>query len=846
MANEKFYLIFPDQPTKRILIDEPINFSEIEFILQQKEGKHGRDESFGGEKVQLQFSSSREHYLDRLLEIYNKDYFEGDVKWIVALETGTEFVGEIDFYTADSDDITYFNCSVIVQSSLQIVKRRTDTKVDMFSSKDINGDYIEPLVPINMLLQSKPTIQISQWEQPVDYFRDFRVIDQIDNYYNPCQNLIKSEIKDTFTFYNQYSDNKGDFELFKAFNNLKNVKLQLDNINVFVHTDGSNDAAVLVSVNYGATIETSTQINLYNVISRTEDISFNESFTVDIPAIQRGESVWFSIRVIMTLGGGNMSIKGMKMLATTESTAYNSITPCFRLIDVMRQIVKSISGLEIYAPRYDNGGEFYDNVLTNGNLLRNVTDKPFYVSLEDIEKSINPEHNADSEIAADGRVFFGIEKDFYTNEECGFFDDTQFSSMKKRINPIYGSNKYSFKYGKYQALKEELAINSADTIHGESIWQFFNQRVENGKECVVQWVRDTFLLEEQRQKSLIVSEDTATQDDDTLFAIDSIATENDQTFTESTTLQHTYNGSTLSLRNDGSVNFIVLGIKAGTTFVIEYPDPNFGDYTVDTVGNTELILTRVSLPAITDTNNGLRLTKYTYTILQETIPLTNRTNEGFTAILNLTSPERYSNLRYSVKRNIVNYWNSFLATVNLARKAKALLNTYYKNNGLCETEYAGLRVIENGDYIPSNPIVSPFLYEEMIFTNVELSEYLLLQDQIRTRRGFIRCIDQNSRALKIYPSKMSYSVSQGGRLTITGVEKYQQSYLTIVKDSGLITVNDETSFKKLIYSVEEGNKIALFDNERYRLYNPILWFQVSVNGAVPETLEQLKSWLDLL
>ena len=48
----------------------------------------------------------------------------------------------------------------------------------------------------------------------------------------------------------------------------------------------------------------------------------------------------------------------------------NSIAPSFRLVDVMRQVVKSISGLDITAPRFEVGGDFYDNRLLNGNSFR--------------------------------------------------------------------------------------------------------------------------------------------------------------------------------------------------------------------------------------------------------------------------------------------------------------------------------------------------------------------------------------------------------------------------------------------------------------------------------------------
>jgi len=251
------------------------------------------------------------------------------------------------------------------------------------------------------------------------------------------------------------------------------------------------------------------------------------------------------------------------------------------------------------------------------------------------------------------------------------------------------------------------------------------------------------------------------------------------------------------------------------------------------------------VPSIGSGNDGLRVTKYIYEIKKESIPLTNRTNQEFTAIINLTNPERYSNLRYSVERNIRNYWNSFLATVNLYWKEKPIINTYYKNNGDCETNYNGLLVKEKEDFIPTNPILSPFMYEKIIFANVDFSDFILLQNMVRTKRGFIRTIDNNDRVLKVYPMTLSYE-NLSRQLTLSGQEKFEKAYLTISTGNNIITINNETKLKKLTYTVDEGNKIALYDLERQRLYNPVVWDKVSVNGANAQTLYILKSWLDLL
>jgi len=849
MSYEKFYLIFQDSPTTRVPIDEPISFSEVDFNLDQKENGMGRDVTLSGGTVKFRFSIERNHRLEDLL--YSNHYygFESDVKIIIVLENGQEFTGELDFATAETNDYDYFECSVILESALQIFKRRSETKVDLFSNTTIDGEAIEPLQPINMLLQAKPSVQVSLWTNPAPLVvkePNLAVVINVN------RSNAKYGIEDTYTPFltiGKGGINRDKFLILTAQNNLKDVRVNIKNINIT--SSGGTDKELSIYIHRGITYPFPSDVNVglvHRVRGATDSIAMILSALpeVVIGDMQRNESLWMFCQ-IRQLSAHELTtiVTSIDTEITANSVAYNSITPAFRLIDVMKHVAKSISGLDVYAPRYDNAGQFYDNVITNGKLLGGNINDPFYVSWDNIEKSINPEHNADSEIQLDGRVFVGIEADYYQPNECFFFDNTQFSGMSKKINPMYALNEFKFKYSKYQSLKEQTEPNSESTIHGESILTPFNKKVENSKEASVQWVRDAILLDVQQRLSTKVSEDTATQDDDVIFAIDTIATQNDQQFTESTTLQHTFSTTYLSLRSNGEVNFVVLGIKVGTFFNIASPDSNNGNYTVLTVSNTELQLTRTSGGVISSANDGLRLTKYTYTIEQETIPLTNRTNEGFSYVLNLISPERYSNLRYSVERNIRNYWNSFLATVNLYWKDKEIRNTYYKNNGLCSSSYDGLAIIEKENFIPTDPIVTPFMYEEVIFANVDFSDFIDLQTEIRTKRGFIRTIDNNRRVLKLYPIKMSYE-NASRQLTLSGQEKFEKAYLTISNEFGIILVNNETRLRKLRYEVEEGNKIVLFDMERQKLYNSIFWDKVTVNGANAPTIEVLKSWLDLL
>ena len=156
--------------------------------------------------------------------------------------------------------------------------------------------------------------------------------------------------------------------------------------------------------------------------------------------------------------------------------------------------------------------------------------------------------------------------------------------------------------------------------------------------------------------------------------------------------------------------------------------------------------------------NGIRSTKYQYTIDDAFIPYTNRTNQGIDSIFNLNAGDKYSNLRYSVARNIKNFWNSYLATCNLYWKDTTIKNTWYKNNGECTTSIGGVILKEKDDILPSNPIVTPFMYSNVTFKGIDFVDFINLQNAIRTQRGFIRFIDNNRRVVKLYPTEVEYSL----------------------------------------------------------------------------------------
>lgn len=892
MAGETFQLKFnSNSENLTVSIDEPINFATVDFQLSQKDKGYGRDVSFNGGETQFEFVKYRNHYLDKLL-YYNKTYgFESIVELIITCGTITTIIGELDFATAITDDLEYFKCKVIQQSSKQIVKRRKSVKVDLLSDKDIDGNTITPLEPKNLILIAKPIYASSKLEQEevtneqgVHSYGSGRT-----DYKLWCRKLTDYSIGDTYSPTNDGS--QSGVEIIRATTGLKNIKIDISEFTCTYrlwNSSGGGDASGYFGLRWGTSFSSATEYIIPN-----SDFSFSyggqsKTYTASlshiITTLPSGASVWIYHRLyIRHAGGGYSAINVEQSLMTidmvAESLASDSVVLSFRLIDVMRQVVKSISGLDITAPRFDVGGEFYDNRLVNGNFLRKITtildkdnalvNKAFSISLEDLEKSLI-EVNVDWEIDNDGKIFFGIEDDFYTNTPIKTFTNTQFSSFNKSFNPRFTINEFNYGYKTYQALKENEELNSADVINGESKWVLSNKSVENKKEISIEWIRDSFSIETNRRKAIEVRTDTSSQEDDSLFIIDSKDTVS-SLISSSDICSHYYNGGTEYLELQGTINFELLPFNVNDVFNIT-SSLNLGTYNIKSIKNSKLELDRQSDSSptgfilsyytynsginqyngqasyfFTNINNdkNLKITHLTgtlfptygdeviitvgrelgtYEVLDIDIPtkvmnlkrindssiitgistsfeyqlnpainpFTSYTNDGFTDIKKLIAEDKFANMRYSIRRNIEKYWKKYISTCNLYNRTKSVNNTWYKNNKYFTSTYGGLTLTESdpittGFYAPT---LSPFMYNDVVFSNVEFADFISLQNSLRTNRGYITTYDNNGLEIKLYPVNMKYE-NLSKELTIKGEEKFTSTFVPTIETVAITDISSK-------------------------------------------------------
>ena len=182
MEDLTFYLNFKNDNFGEIQITEVVKFDGASFTVEQDKDRYGRDISFGNEEVSLvfydglydttvnplQLPSGSIVYnltmgLDFLLDYYKRFGFESEVEFIIKKDNVVFTVGILDFQLARTDQLTFFECKIIQENNRAIINRRKDTNIDVFSSKDLDNNDIDPLSTVNILLKAKPLTQISNW-----------------------------------------------------------------------------------------------------------------------------------------------------------------------------------------------------------------------------------------------------------------------------------------------------------------------------------------------------------------------------------------------------------------------------------------------------------------------------------------------------------------------------------------------------------------------------------------------------------------------------------------------------------------------------------------------------------
>jgi hypothetical protein len=865
--NFKFYLNFKNDSIGRVEISEPVGFDGATFTIEQDSKRYGRDVAYGSEEVSLSFfegvyDNGLTHCFDLLVRYYSDYGFESEVEFIVN-KNGVDFVvGLLDYQLAETDQITHFKTKVIQNTNQAIVKRRDDVNVDVFSSTDLDDNAIRPVTTQKILLKAKPVVQFSKWDSKdiggtINYVgsgftHDFTI--PIAN------NLINYKIENSYAPFDVFWSGTDlgitavrDFifanRLLTAKTALTNVKVKIKNLNLFGVTSSGS-----VSLRYGTSFydDNGNWISAGNTpTTNLETNNFTLSiidtdYEFEIPYMASGESLWCDTTIFRSSGSftsvsaqyTRFSHDGVEISVT--STAIDSVIEGVRHINYVKQVFKSATGLNVIAPKYDIGGQFYNNFVFNGKLIRQFTDQAFYGTIkENVSQLV--ELNSDYQINKDA-VYIGQYNDFYTNNEIGAFLTAPEQSFKSAFNDRYSINKMEYKYKSFEQDKDES--NTIDAIHTSTQWLLPNKQVENNLKIEVDFVRDPFEIESARRQGIFTKDTTSLSNDDKVYIIDVIelAPNTRNEFTALLQYTKSIEDETFKILSNGSFNWNLLGFEVGNTIIV-----NGNSYVVAIIENTVITLTDPTA----DGTTGTAVITVNYPLTN--VSLVNRTNQEFNLIENIATGENFSNLQYSIGRNL-QHWYSYLKTACKFRQLGKIKNTYFKSNGLAKTQFrSGAIITENADILVSNlgdAILSPYVYTTKLVADyndvlnvLELMETINLDNSIG---GFIRVMDNEFRMAKIYPTKLSYKWATA-ELDITGEVKQDSEYLEINSTlSGLIIIDEvgyDTDIIKPLSLRTEGDYIQILDKRGIALNNLIKFDKVRVNSNIFSNIVELSDEL---
>jgi hypothetical protein len=858
-------------------------------LVKQNDSRYSRDIIYGNDTINLIFYDANvelssieqiqdtdgrtSFYLDYglkwILETYNRFGFEGKIEYILKKEGLLFTTGLLDMANPDTDGNTFFGCSIIQSNQVANYKKHEETIINLFSTKNAKNETITPAETFKFLRKSVPILKTSTLNCPNDFDAALSSTGSGSNshnyfYVNNAATKTLEEINNTLAFPSQQVSN-GDgndsiaenFAVIQARSILTDIRIDIKDLIVNQRTtvaDGGNGYAdnkfiVRWGTDINAPMGEEILFSFYQDNGHTYQNPIHD-FTVDIPYLPIDAKIWIYLWVKTRQSASTgifrayTKISQYEINITSNTFALNTVVKGVRYIDMMRQCSKFINNLPINAPRFDVGGEFYDQVCYNRALISQDTTRPFTTTFNNIMGSTQ-EVNGDFEIKHN-EIFQGQYSDFYVNEEIGVFEIVPSEGFKENWNDKYKINLFSFGYKTFE--QNRLTANTTGDVHTESEWIVPNLMVENKKPVEIDLIRSAF--SQQVAVDLeIKTPQTSDENDDKVYIVDIVPLPEDSFNEFSSELQMQISDGKLTILNKKSsatieesvINWNVLGFNVGSNFEI-VSGSNAGNYTVVSITQTMLVLSPVGfVPAFV--GDAYITMKFYYTdVLWQT-----RTDEDFIVSGNSNS-KNYPNLKYTIRRNMF-HWESYLRTACLFNLDKTILNSFFKNDPALVTQFQdGVIYTEKGNIEVSTlqaPILTPKTFD--IVVKAEFNQVINLLEILKTIRGFIRAYDIDGKIIKGFIKDLDYTWSTG-ELKLTLEEKYESEIIVLTFLGGILTVND------VIYDLSgnaewwkiTGEYFTAFDKDNIPLCNRKRFDKVSLNGMIYGSESELLNALENL
>lgn len=758
-----------------------------------------------------------------------------------------------------TDGETYYKCKLVEIGLVADHFRNLKNTFDAFSNKNFKDETITPIQDFNYLVKATPLNLTSGFKMPSNYSYKKNNTSEEFGYVvaiNPSQLINPSEINNTLGWVSQADVNYNNFGLIQAVVDTTNLKINIDVdfdyifTGVFVGTPPLSYGDVLFEFNMyidtSITYLSTPYQTFVSILSIGDDDpnmngTVTQSFSVELDDLPVGQKIFILYRVIL---GTNRRIELLyrKNDITIEAVETNLdlVVPAVRYIDLIKQGVKFVNDLPVVAPRFDVGGEFYNQAVFSRSLLEQR--KELYSTNEDLQQSLQ-ELCSDIEISKDN-VNIRQHQDFYENVEIGSFLVIPSEDYTEPYDEYYLINNYTFGYKNFE--QDRTAKNTSNSFHTNAEWLPKNERADKNKKVEVDLIRDPF-LKQTTFNLAIKNPSTSTEKDEKLFIEDivQLAPNSSRIFVRTLLVRwvdgklEILNRNTLGTNDDAILNWNNIGLGIGSTFEI-LSGGNNGSYTIFSINDIGTILTLTPIGSITQVsgNRTLRMKHFYSNVQWQT-----RTTEGFSI-----APKGYSNLAYTIKRNM-KYWYYYLATATLYCK-KDIKNSFFKNFGKLETQLdtETTPVIEDAtilyDSLP-DPLVEPITIKAKIVAQYD--DVLAYLENYRTVKGFIRLYNSTGKVLKVYPKDFQYTLSSS-EADIQGEKKYETQYLKIDIVGNIVNVDDAPYDLQGVadWFRTQNDYIQLYDKKSNPLSNFYRYDFVLLNGVKYNSITELVTQLNLV
>jgi hypothetical protein len=842
-------------PDELYQIAEPIGWDGWEYTLKQEGARCSKNTFFGGVN-ELEFPDKDGDLLDapRVVNEFGdtSEFMDYGYQWLIyGLKTyGFEFkvryhcfengIGfeplVLDLTDKDVMDFrTHVKAKLIQDNVIQDYKRQFETKINLFSDKNLKGETITPIETINYLHIATPKNTISKWVGE-GYKRLTSVPLVFNLYFNPMQNLTVSGISNSLTFLDETPQTTDPFDVFgfiRATKTLSNVKIKFK-LNYQIQSGGTLTLKILKGFN-SSTLDLDHSIPLND--AEGQWITYDFEYT--IPIVFTGQKVAIYFQQLAY----DIEFEDNFIEISVTETSFNRVFKASRWVDIANQVDKTINNVGVDAPIFQSGGEHFNNLVFCRSMVSNNTNI-FNTTFKEAFESFMLV-NCDYEIYNDVIQVRNYDE-FHANNEIGVFLINPDKNGTIGYNDELQINNVKIEWSKFEQDRE--VSGTSNVIHAKSEWNVKNLMVENKFEKTFRLIDDPFRIQdiidsEVETPTTVTSTDT--NDDICKVNVVPLAPSEFNTLNVYLNQRVTDEGILEIANRDSTGEEIYLvwnSLGIGNTVEILTGGVNVGNYNVIGIDTSLIRLQPQSGTTPTFSGDGFIVMKYFYSNVQ----FKTRTNEGFALVEGV--PNGFSGLFYTPKRTLYRFGRNLKAMLQYSQQNITMLDYKFNRNVVTRLSSESANVVETADIVYDElptQLINGLIYN--LECVADYNEVVNMLNTYKTTKGFVRMYDLNGDVLRLYIKDFTYT-AKFKELKVIGKGKFETPFLRIDGTVDDLFVNDAP------YSLSgvakwwrfQNDYIQLFDEKSRPISNKYKYNLVILNGVTYSTKEELVAQLVLL